>query len=87
MKLLNSLRMLILTICVVVGAISSVFADGPADNRTDIVRRLPKPGIEVPEEIAQRWQEQLASLSEKIARIKAIDDSRRDLWPDVAIFH
>jgi dienelactone hydrolase len=65
-----------------------VLADGPADNLTDNVRRIPKPGIEVP---AEKKAQLEAGLNELRA---AIDELRKknlppiaELLPDVEIFH
>lgn len=61
--------------------------DGPEDNRTDVVRRLPKLGLPISDENRARWSDGLKSLSEKIAQIQALESPLKRLWPDVAIYH
>jgi len=66
-------------------------ADGPTDNLADNVRRLPPPGVAIPDEVRR-------SLTDEAGRLgAAIDDVRRELeekhspqvvyWPDVQVFH
>ena len=55
----------------------TLFADGPADNRTDVVRRLPKPGIEVPEEQLDGARDP-ATLSEEQLRKYGIRPNNRN---------
>ena len=73
------------------------FADGPADNIPEQVRRIPKLGIEVPPADRQALSEGLDRLGQAIAKLKEqaevqADAKRpdvrlRDLLPDVQIFH
>jgi hypothetical protein len=67
----------------------AVLADGPADNVAENVRRVPPPGVAIPDQIR-------SSLSERVARLgEAIEATRADLkdkaalkfLPDVQIFH
>jgi dienelactone hydrolase len=63
-------------------------ADGPADNNPATVRRVPKLGVEVPEEKAEQLKVGLAELEKSLAAIHETKDARRiALAPDVAIFH
>ena len=52
-------------------------ADGPADNIPENVRRIPKPGIAVPDADRQELEGQLASLAQKIALIRDRPESER----------
>ncbi|OYV85823.1 MAG: hypothetical protein B7Z73_12820 [Planctomycetia bacterium 21-64-5] len=62
-------------------------ADGPADNVPDNVRRIPKPGIEVPAERAEALRKALAALEEQISSLDKHAAARiRDLLPDVRIY-
>ncbi len=61
--------------------------DGPADNRPEAVRRIPKLGIEVPPEVRTRLETGLTDLNGAIERVRAGKDQRRlALLPDVEVF-
>lgn len=79
-------RMLVVALVALLAASASAY-DGPEDNRTDVVRRLPRLGIEIPGDRKEQWQAQLASLSEKLQRLATSDSPVKHLWPDVAIYH
>jgi hypothetical protein len=66
---------------------SLAFADGPADNVPGEIRRIPKLGIEVPADVRQKLEEQLAALDKKIAELAQRNDKRTaELLPDVQIY-
>ncbi len=69
--------------------LSSVsLADGPADNIPANVRRVPKLGIEVPEEKRKDLEAFLAKLRSDIDDVKKRGDYKtRELWPDAEIFY
>jgi pimeloyl-ACP methyl ester carboxylesterase len=61
--------------------------DGLQDNKPDAVRRIPAEGIPVPEERATPMRAALGQLQQKIAEIRATQDTARtSLLPDVMIF-
>jgi len=63
-------------------------ADGPADNSPDSVRRIPKPGIEVPEADRQELEAGLQKLGADLVELQKSTDARTvALIPDVEIFH
>ncbi len=67
--------------------VRAAFADGPADNVPEKVRRVPKPGIEVPAERAKALREELGALEHEIAELEKRNDKRvSDLLPDVRIY-
>ena len=75
------------SVVVILLLVSFVRADGPADNVADKVRRVPPPGIEVPEADRQELNLQLADLQALIAELaKKTDAKTRELLPDVQIF-
>ncbi len=63
------------------------FADGPTDNHPDTVRRIPKLGIEVPQEREAQLRTKLAVLNEKLNSLSSSKDElvSRSI-PDVMIF-
>jgi hypothetical protein len=63
-------------------------ADGPADNNPETVRRVPKPGIEVPADRRAKLQAGLADLQQKIDALGSKTEAKAaDLLPDVQIYH
>jgi hypothetical protein len=69
---------------------SSLLADGPADNNPETVRRLPKPGVEVPAEQREQLEGGLTKLKESIdllAERAKKDAKTRELLPDVQIYY
>jgi acetyl esterase/lipase len=76
--------------CIVVlfALATSCFADGPADNQADKVRRVPALGVELSEADRQDLTLQLAALQSAIDELAKKNDPRtRELLPDVQIFH
>ena len=68
--------------------VSPLAADGPRDNDPATVRRVPRLGVEVPEEQANRLRDGLERLREKIAGLQQKEDElTRSLLPDVMIYH
>jgi hypothetical protein len=49
----------------------SVAADGPADNRSDQVRRIPPPGLAIPEESRRELTEGASSLALEVENLRA----------------
>ena len=65
-----------------------LFADGPADNQVDQVRRIPKLGVEVSDTDRQELNEGLKSLQAKLEKLGQSDSPMvKSLLPDVLIFH
>jgi dienelactone hydrolase len=63
------------------------FADGPADNLPDQVRRIPKLGIDVPADKRGALEQQLTTLKKAIAQLQRSSDARTlALLPDVQIY-
>ncbi len=63
-------------------------ADGPADNRPESVRPIPKPGIEVSPGDRKALEDGLAALQGAIDQLRGKKDPKVDaLLPDVQIFH
>lgn len=64
------------------------WADGPADNNPETVRRLPKLGIEVPAEKRTELEAGLQQLKTAIDELAKKKDARTtELLPDVQIFY
>lgn len=62
--------------------------DGPSDNRADSVRRIPKPGVAVPDDIRAELERGLAELSRTLDQITdRAESAAHALKPDAAIFH
>lgn len=92
MTLRNCVRAVAVAAAVVLAwtviAPASLRADGPADNRKNEVRRLPKLGVEVPAEKRAELEAGLKKLGASVAALQAkTDPQTRELWPDVAIYH
>ncbi len=63
-------------------------ADGPRDNDPATVRRVPRLGVEVPEEEAKTLREGLARLAGMIQQVRNEGNQQaRSLLPDVMIYH
>jgi pimeloyl-ACP methyl ester carboxylesterase len=63
-------------------------ADGPIDNTSDGVRRVPKLGVEISEADRQELTEGLQSLQAKIGTLGNLNTPlAKELLPDVLIFH
>src|SRR5690349_3397922 len=68
--------------------VTASLADGPADNRPENVRRVPKVGIEVPPADRKALEEGLAALAKAIEPLAAKKDARTaELLPDVRVFY
>jgi pimeloyl-ACP methyl ester carboxylesterase/translation elongation factor EF-1beta len=72
----------------VLGAVPA-FADGPKDNLVDNVRRIPPPGIKVPDKDREELALGLAALRKNIDSIAvlAANEKFRHLLPDVEIYY
>ncbi|PHS19020.1 MAG: hypothetical protein COA78_01255 [Blastopirellula sp.] len=67
---------------------AALFADGEADNHPDTVRRIPRLGIEVPEEDQAALKAGLAKLQTEIDQLKRSKDAQvQRLLPDVTILY
>jgi hypothetical protein len=67
---------------------SGVTADGPADNRPDAVRRMPKLGIEVGPEERNALIAEMQELGDTMTAIQARKDpAALALLPDIQIYH
>ena len=66
-------------------------ADGPADNRSDQVRRVPPAGVAVPADARQELTEAAARLGTELETARTSlgekDAVKRALFPDVAVIH
>ncbi len=65
-------------------------ADGPADNRIDQVRRIPPPGIAIPEESRRELTTEVGRLGAEIEALRLASTNRPNrlaLLPDILIFH
>jgi pimeloyl-ACP methyl ester carboxylesterase len=86
--LVNSHRLLAVVILGVTMAARITSADGPADNSTDQVRRVPKLGVEVPEADRQELNDGLQTLKAKLTKLGTSESAlAKELLPDVLIFH
>ncbi len=87
---MNHRRIVLPSLAVVlVAAFGKVlFADGPADNVPDNVRRIPKIGVEVPEADRTVLQDGLTNLHQAITKLRQSDSAMaKERLPDVQIFH
>ncbi len=69
---------------------SRIRADGPADNIPDKVRRIPPPGITVPDDVRKELSERVDRLGEALDSLQRDlggDPNRASLLPDIRIFH
>ena len=74
--------------CLASVSVAAALADGPADNRPENVRRVPKVGIEVPPDDREALEDPLSRLAGAISRLEARKDPKiASLLPDVQIFH
>jgi pimeloyl-ACP methyl ester carboxylesterase len=68
----------------------AAFADGPADNKEDAVRRIPKPGVTLPESDRAELQAGVERLSREIDALRgslAKKPALLGLLPDVQVYH
>ena len=72
------------------GCLVTAFADGPADNRSDQVRRVPPPGIAVPEAVRAELSAEVVKLGADLESLKT-DLAKKPVLlarlPDVQIYH
>ena len=69
-------------------SVAAALADGPADNRPENVRRVPKVGIEVPSDDRKALEEGLGKLQGAIGQLQQKKDAKvASLLPDVQVFH
>ncbi len=67
---------------------ATTLADGPKDNDSNHVRRIPRPGISVTPSDRRELEAGLQELDKLIKQIKDRHDARsKELLPDVEIFH
>ena len=68
------------------GFLVPLLADGPADNRSDKVRRVPPPGLAVPEDVRRELTGGVAKLGADLEAAQGTltekDTARRALLPD-----
>lgn len=68
--------------------VTFAFADGPSDNAPESVRRIPKPGVAVPDADRQELTQGLSELATRLRALEQSTDARIvALIPDIAIFH
>jgi len=83
-------KFLLFSCLLVAGAVFSAFADGPADNVPDKVRRVPPLGVEVPKETADALHISLDALEKEIDSLPKALKGKPDLLaliPDVEVYH
>ena len=69
-------------------SVAAALADGPADNRPENVRRVPKVGIEVPPDDRKALEDGLGKLQGAIGQLQQKKDAKvASLLPDVQVFH
>ena len=69
-------------------SVAAALADGPADNKPENVRRVPRLGIDVPADDRKALEDGLARLAGSIEQVRAKKDPKAiSLLPDVQIFH
>ena len=84
------LSRLLLSVAAFCISFSVLLADGPADNLVDKVRRVPSPGIKVPEADRAKLEEGVASLGADLKALRGELASKPGLvrvLPDVEVFH
>jgi hypothetical protein len=79
---------LLLLLLSFIGPSLPALADGPSDNVPDKVRRVPPPGIQVPEPDRAALGQGVSALNKEIGRVRAEvkDPKLADRWPDVQIY-
>ena len=75
----------IVTVCLLL-VCGTTLADGPADNIANQVRRIPKPGIEVPPDVSNELSQGLAELTALIQPLRN-NAKAAPYLPDVLIYH
>ncbi len=72
------------------GCLATAYADGPADNRSDQVRRVPPPGVAVPDSTRAELSAEVARLGADLEALKTDLAKKPALLarlPDVQIYH
>ncbi|QDU78681.1 Prolyl oligopeptidase family protein [Polystyrenella longa] len=85
-------RLKTLFVCAIVSLLvcetKAVFADGERDNDSTQVRRIPKEGVEIPDDVRAELTESLQHLEKQINELRTKKDEQvSSLLPDVEIFH
>ncbi len=75
-------------LCLLLGALSArLHADGPADNQPENVRRVPKPGIELPKEVREELEGRVAALCRAIESLRnGSNAAAKPLLSDIEIY-
>ena len=82
------MRSLLVVVAVASIGPSLTLADGPADNRPEAVRRIPKLGIDIAPADREALEKGLTALAESISKLEAKKDAKVDaLLPDVQVYH
>jgi hypothetical protein len=74
----------------IIGLAAEARADGPKDNQTDNVRRMPPPGIKIPEADRKSLDDSLGAFATDIKRLSGELKGKAglvDLLPDVEVFY
>jgi Prolyl oligopeptidase family len=64
-----------------------LLADGPADNIPTNVRRIPKDGIQIPDEVREELQIKLGAFEQFIQKLREQKPEIHPYLPDVLIYH
>lgn len=87
---MNRPRILAIPLLLSASLLSVVLADGPADNRSDQVRRVPPPGVAVPDGVRAELADGVAKLGGDLEALKGELAKKPALLarlPDVQIYH
>ncbi len=79
-----------LTALALLATFATALADGPADNQIENVRRIPPPGVTIPDDARKELTDGVAQLGSDIETLRkelADKPARLALLPDVQIFH
>ncbi|MCA9039880.1 MAG: prolyl oligopeptidase family serine peptidase [Planctomycetaceae bacterium] len=69
-------------------SLPALLADGERDNSSTDVRRIPKPGVVVPENVRMELEEGLNQLQKQLdVLVQREDEFTKSLLPDIEIFH
>src|SRR5438270_678852 len=84
------MRLRVFLIALLLCFVTIVKADGPSDNLPDNVRRIPPPGVAVPEADKVELSAGIAALGKEIMDLRTALKDRPallELLPDVQIYH